>query len=156
MQMNFPVTGYITILVFHTKDLCEARANFKVSSYLADGPPCPIDHRSLEHHYTESLGHPDIKFYPPFQPTFMQMNFPVTGYITILVFHTKDLCEARANFKVSSYLADGPPCPIDHRSMEHHLHQRSVIYSRMHINPWQTDPTPLLIDHRSMQHHYTK
>ena len=27
-------------------------------------PPPPIDHRSMEHHYTESLGHPAIKFYP--------------------------------------------------------------------------------------------
>ena len=27
--------------------------------------PPPFDHRSMEHHYIESLGHPDIKFYPP-------------------------------------------------------------------------------------------
>ena len=69
----------------------------------------PIDNRSMEHHYTESLGHPDIKFYSPFQLTFMQMNFQVTGNITFLVFHRKHLCEARVNFEVSSYLADGVP-----------------------------------------------
>ena len=28
-------------------------------------PTPPIDHRSMEHHYTKLLGHPDIKFYPP-------------------------------------------------------------------------------------------
>ena len=69
-------------LVFHRKDLCEARVNFKVCSYLADVPtlgqwtPCqssmdlwktttpnkfhdrltlpppPIDHRSMEDHHT--------------------------------------------------------------------------------------------------------
>ena len=54
------------------------------------------------------------------QPTFMEMNFPVTGNIPFLVFHRKDLCEARVNFKVSSYLADGCPPSIDHRSMEDH------------------------------------
>ena len=27
------------LLVFHRKDLCEARVNLKVCSYLADGPP---------------------------------------------------------------------------------------------------------------------
>ena len=27
-------------------------------------PPPPIEHRCMENHYTESLGHPDIKFYP--------------------------------------------------------------------------------------------
>ena len=58
--------------------------------------------------------------FTPLQPTFMQMNFPVTGNITFLVFHRKDLYAARVNFKVSSFLADGPPPPIGHRSMEHH------------------------------------
>ena len=31
---------------------------------MADVPP-PIDNRSLEHHYTESLGHDDIKLDVP-------------------------------------------------------------------------------------------
>ena len=49
---------FISFLVFHRKDLCEARVNFEVCSYfadiptLADGPP-PIEHGSLEDHYTE-------------------------------------------------------------------------------------------------------
>ena len=49
----------------------------------------------MEHHYTKSFGHPDIKFYPP-PPTFMQMNLPVTGNITFFMI-------------IIIGLADGPP-----------------------------------------------
>ena len=47
-------------------------------------PPPPIDHRSMKHHYTKSLGHDDMKFYPP-PPTCMQMHFPVTVNITFFI-----------------------------------------------------------------------
>ena len=37
-------------------------------------PPPPIDHRSMEHHYTESLGQNDIKFYRILQSTIDLLN----------------------------------------------------------------------------------
>ena len=57
-------------------------------------PPSPIDHRSMDHHYTESLGQDDIKFYPP-PPTCMQMHFPVTGNITFFIIIIIITCGAR-------------------------------------------------------------
>ena len=46
-------------------------------------PPPPMDKRSMEHHYTKSFDHDDIKFYPP--QTCMQMHFLVTGNITFFI-----------------------------------------------------------------------
>ena len=37
---------------------------FRWSVQLKFTPHSPIEHRFMENHYTESLGHPDIKFYP--------------------------------------------------------------------------------------------
>ena len=78
---------YIYSLVFHIKDLCEARVNLEVCLYLADEPnladgtphqlsmdlwktitpnnfhdrltlpPPPINHRSTEDHYTTYVSH---------------------------------------------------------------------------------------------------
>ena len=43
-----------------------------------------------------------------------------------------------------SYVADGPPKSIEHRSLEDHY-------------PWQIDPIPPpAIKHRSLENHYTK
>ena len=69
-------------------------------------PPPPIDHRSMEHHYTESLGHDDLKFYPLLQSTINLWN-PTTPNTTTL------------NLWVMMTLRFPHP-PINHRSLEHH------------------------------------
>ena len=42
-------------------------------------PPPPIDHTSMEHHYTKSLGHDDLKFYPPkpIDHRYMELHYTV-------------------------------------------------------------------------------
>ena len=69
-----------------------------------------------------------------------QHGHGLNPYITLLllVFCRKDLCEVRVNFKVSLYLADGPPL-IEPRAGE-------AIY---------TKEAPQLIEHKSTEAYYT-
>ena len=54
----------ITPHTFHIeKNACIPRADFQMKCMAQVYPPPPINHTSMEHHYTKSLGHDDIKYY---------------------------------------------------------------------------------------------
>ena len=64
---------------------------------MADIPPPPIDHRSLEHHYTKDVSHIEECTYNTTRPN---------------KFHIYK--------NAHMAMADIPPAPIDHGSLEHH------------------------------------
>ena len=67
--------------------------------------PPPINHRSREHHYTKQVSHiEECKL-----NLWVMMTLSYYVFSWSLVFHKKDLCEAKVNSKVCSKKADGPP-----------------------------------------------
>ena len=102
----------------------------------------PIDHRSVEHHYTKSVSHIEECTYTHGRCT-PQLTTDLWNTIT------PNQCHIQKNAHLP--MVDVPP--IEHRSLETPLHRISFTYRRMCIYPWQMYP---LIDHRSPEHHYTK
>ena len=99
----------------------------------------------MEHHYTESLGHDDIKFYPLLQSTIDLWNTHYTEYVS----HIE---ECTYTWGRHTY----PPPPIDHRSMEHHYTESLGHDDTPNLWVMMTLSFTSPIDHRSMEHHYTK
>ena len=89
-------------------------------------PPSPIDHRSVEHQYTESLGHEVL---PPLPPTCMQMHFPVTGNITFSMIIIMITCGARPK--------QSPTTPGQYYLLEH----ADMLRYSGQINPFSIEPS---------------
>ena len=136
---------------------------------MADRPPPPIGHRSLQQHYNKSVTHipmavgPLLRYLPQISATPLhQISF------------------IYRKMHIYPWKMDPPPLPIDHRSLQHHYsksatHIEQCIYThgrqtphqltidlcntttmnQLYIYPWKMDPSPGT-DHRSLQHHYTK
>ena len=129
-------------LVFRRKDHCEARVNFEVSSYLANGSPPQIGPTQLI----------DPKFTEPY---YTEEALPHLSTPSVQNPTTPNKYNLYRNTDISS--ADrSPPPPIKHRSLENHYSKEVSHIEESTYTHGRLTPPPPLTNHRSMQHHYTK
>ena len=129
-------------------------------------PPPPIDHRSLEDHYTASV-------------SWQIEPIPSSNWSLISGRPLHWLCCTYCRMHRYQCRQTPPPPPIDHRSLEDHytasvswqiepipssnwslisgrpLHWLCCTYCRMHRYQCRQTPPPPPIDHRCMVNHYT-
>ena len=127
LQTSIDLCNTITPNKFHI----EKNAHILMSEW-PHSPP-PIEHRSLQHHYTQPVSHIEECTYthdrmdhtpPPIEHRYMQHHY------THIIFTYR---------KMHIYpWADGPPNWPYISATPLHLH-KFHIYRRMHISPWQMD-----------------
>ena len=131
------------LLVFHRKDLCEARVNFEVCSYLADepslanGPPSQLS-MDLWKTITPNNFHDRQTLALPPPIIYRSMEDHYTAYFWLLdpLQLSMDLWKTVTSNNFHDRLTLALPPPIDHRSMEDHY----TAYF------WLMDPLQLSMD----------
>ena len=142
-----------------------------------------IDHRSMEHHYTESLGHDDIKFYPPTVTSWwprvvwgqVMMTLALSlGHDDIKLieptctepYYTRTVLTIAESRHTELLRADRPPKCTEVRCIPHQLNLVLELYytrSAWHVAECRCTqvrciphPYPLVIKPCGTEHYYTR